>query len=90
MKHIAKQERRHTRLRRAREAAKAQYHRKHLHHVGFSDNDPLPSTGVDLHHHISDSTRYPQHLLRFVQDPPGDPSKLVYSCASSRNNSLFT
>jgi hypothetical protein len=55
-KNFAKQERRHTRLRQAREAVKAYHIRKHAHHVGFSDNDPLPYTGVDLHHHISDLT----------------------------------
>jgi hypothetical protein len=76
-KHIAKQERRYTHLRRAREAAKANHHRKHAHHVGFSDSDPLPASTVDLHHHISDSTQYPHHLLSFVRNPPDDPSKKV-------------
>lgn len=76
-KNIAKQERRHTRLRRAREAAKANHIRKHLHHVGFSDNDPLPRTDVDLHHHMSDSTKYAHNVFSFIREPPNDPSKAV-------------
>lgn len=86
VKHIAKQERRHARLRRARDAAKLHLHRKHIHHVGFSDNDPLPCTGIDIHHHISDSTRYYHSLLSFVRDPPNDPAKKVhwdFKCNSS-------
>lgn len=79
IRQIAKQEHRYTRLRRAREAAKANHHRKHIHHVGFSENDPLPRTSIDLHHQISDSTRYSHHLLNFVQNPPNDPSKKVCS-----------
>jgi hypothetical protein len=78
LKIFAKQERRHTRLRQAREAAKAHHIRKHAHHVGFSDNDPLPYTGVDLHHHISDSTRHAHNLYSFIRDPPNDPSKTVF------------
>lgn len=76
-KQISKQERRHTRLRRAREAAKAYHHRKHTHHVGFSDNDLLPHTDVDLHHHISNSTRYGHNIFSFVRDPPNNPAKEV-------------
>jgi hypothetical protein len=73
---IAKHERRDTRLRRAQEAAAAPL-RKHAHHVQFSDNDPLPYTGVEQHHHISDSKNYSHHLLSFVMDPPNDPAKKV-------------
>lgn len=77
IRQIAKQERRMTRLRRARNAAIAPHNKKHSHHVGFSDNDPLSYTGLDLHHHMSDSKNYPQHLLSFVREPPNDPAKLV-------------
>lgn len=75
-KQIARHERRQTRLRRAREAAEAP-RRRHAHHVGFSDNDPLPYTGIDMHHHMSDSKAHPHHLYNFVHDPVGDPSKNV-------------
>lgn len=77
VRQIAKHERRHTRLRRARDAAKAHIHRKHIHHVAFSENDPLPHTGVDVHHHISESTRYHHNLFSFVRNPPNDPAKKV-------------
>lgn len=73
---ITRHERRQTRLRRAREAATAPQ-RRHAHHLGFSDNDPLPYTGVDLHHHMSDSKKHMLHLWSFVQDPPNDPAKIV-------------
>lgn len=76
VKQITKHERRHTRLRRAKDAAKV-LHRKHAHHVGFSDNDPLPYTGIDVHHHINDSTRYHHNLFSFVRDPLNDPAKKV-------------
>lgn len=75
-KQIAKHQQRSTRLRRAREAAAAP-RIQHAHHVAFSDNDPLPPTGVFLHHHMSSSKNYPQHILHFVQNPPNDPSKNV-------------
>ncbi|KAF9465232.1 hypothetical protein BDZ94DRAFT_1281476 [Collybia nuda] len=74
-KYIAKQERRQTCLRQAREASKAHQLRKHSHHVGFSENDTLPYTDVDLHHHISNSMRYGHNLFSFIRDPPNDPSK---------------
>jgi hypothetical protein len=38
----------------------------------------LPYTGVDLHHHISDSTRHAHNLYSFIRDPPNDPSKTVF------------
>lgn len=77
VKQIAKRERRHARLRRARDAAKVHCYRKHIHHVGFSDNDPLPPTDIDFHHHISDSTRYPHNVFSFIREPPNDPAKKV-------------
>lgn len=95
VKQIAKHERRHTRLRRARDAAKAHHHRKHAHHVGFSDNDPLPYADADLHHHISDSTRYHHNLYSFIREPPNDPAKqvcnfiIVQSCANLPSFSGF-
>lgn len=46
--------------------------------MGFSDNDPLPYTGIDMDHHMSDSKHHPHHLLAFVQEPVEDPSKKVY------------
>jgi hypothetical protein len=73
---IARLERRETRLRRAREAATAP-RKRHAHHVQFSDNDPLPYTGIEQHHHISDSKSFPHQLLNFVNDPPNDPAKMV-------------
>lgn len=76
-KQIAKHQQRSTRLQRARQAAMAPRAR-HAHHVAFSENDPLPHTGVFLHHHLSTSKNYPQHLLHFVQNPPNDPSKKVH------------
>ena len=73
---IARLERRETRLRRAREAVTAQ-RKRHAHHVQFSDNDPLPYTSIEQHHHISDSKSFPHQLLNFVNDPPNDPAKMV-------------
>jgi hypothetical protein len=77
IKQIAKHERRTTRLRRAREAASAPRNKGHAHQVAFSDNDPLPCTGPDLHHHMSDSQNHPHHLLSFVGEPVHDPAKNV-------------
>lgn len=89
VRQISKQERRCALLRKAREAAKVNHLRKHAHHVGFSDNDPLPQTDPNLHHHLSDSTRYVQHLLSFVQDPPKDPAKKVCDFLTLRKLSLI-
>ncbi|KAF8227209.1 hypothetical protein L208DRAFT_1297930 [Tricholoma matsutake] len=71
---IAKHERCHTRLRHAKEAA-ASPRRHHPHHIAFFENDPLPFSGVDLHHHLSDSKNFPHHLLSFVHEPRNDPAK---------------
>lgn len=76
IRQIARLERRHVRLRRAKEAA-ASPRGRHAHHVAFSANDPLPHSGVDLHHHMSDSKNFPFHLLSFVHQPPYDPAKKV-------------
>ena len=72
-KQIARHERRHVRLCHAKEAAC----RRHAHHVAFSENNPLPYSRVDLHHHMSDSKNFPHHLLSFVHQPPHDPAKKV-------------
>jgi hypothetical protein len=64
-------------LRRAREAVLVNHKKCHAHHVQFCDNDPLPYTSFEQHHHISDSTRFPHQLLRFVNNPPNDPAKEV-------------
>lgn len=79
-KQIARHERRHTRLRRAREAAEDPC-RRHAHHVGFSDNDPLPYTGIDMHHYMSDAKTHPHHLQSFIREPADDPSKKVWLIA---------
>ncbi|KAF9464233.1 hypothetical protein BDZ94DRAFT_1216685 [Collybia nuda] len=76
-KQIARHERRQTCLRRARKAAQDPQ-RHHVHHVGFSDNDPLPCTGVDLHHHMSNSKAHAHHLQSFIREPINDPSKLSH------------
>ena len=73
---IARQERRSTRLRRAREAA-ARPSIRHLHHVPFSASDPLPHTAVDQHHHMSDTRNFPHHLMTFASNPAGDPARIV-------------
>jgi hypothetical protein len=73
---IAKLEHRETHLCRVREAVTAQ-RKRHAHHVQFSDNDPLPYTGIEQHHPISDSKSFPHQLLNFVNDPPNDPAKMV-------------
>ena len=73
---ITRHERRHVRLRRAREAA-ASPRRQHTHHVAFSQNDPLTRSEVGLHHHMSDSKNFPHHLMSFVQQQQHDPAKKV-------------
>src|ERR1700736_447675 len=80
IRQIAKHERRHTRLRRAAKAATSP-RRRHTHHVAFSADDPLPPSGVDLHHHLSDSKNSVHHLLSFVRQPLGDPAKKVPTSA---------
>jgi hypothetical protein len=77
IRQITRHERRYVRLRRAREAA-ASPRRRQAHHVSFSENDALPPSEADRHHHMSDSKNFPHHLLSFVQQPPHDPAKKVY------------
>jgi hypothetical protein len=79
IRQIARHERRSARLQQAREAAMAPRRRHHAHHVQFSENDPLPYTSMEQHHHISHSKNYPHQLLKFVNDPPNDPAKKVCS-----------
>jgi hypothetical protein len=74
---IARRERQSTRLQRAQEAAMAPRQRGHIHHLQFSNNDPLPRTGMEQHHQISDSKNYPLNLFTFVNSPPNDPAKKV-------------
>lgn len=76
VRQISRHERRSNRLRRACEA-RSTPHKKHAHHVQFSDNDPLPYSSIEQHHHISDSKNFPHQLLSFVNDPPNDPAKKV-------------
>jgi hypothetical protein len=78
VRQIAKNERRSTRLRHAREAAAAPQHH-HIHHVQFSDSDSLPHTNFYQHHHMSDSKNFSHHLMNFVSQPPNDPAKKVDS-----------
>jgi hypothetical protein len=53
------------------------HHQHHLHHLQFSDNDSLPFTTIEQHHHMSDSRNHPHNLLSFVNSPPNDPAKKV-------------
>ncbi|KAI0788702.1 hypothetical protein C8Q75DRAFT_807432 [Abortiporus biennis] len=46
----------------------------HSHHVCFNQPDPLPYAGLDVHHHISDSTDYHQDLFKFIQNLGSDPA----------------
>ena len=75
VKQIAKNERRSTRLRRAREAAAAPRVR-HAHHVPFAESDPVPHSSID-HHQMSDSKNFSHHLMTFISEPAGDPAKIV-------------
>ncbi|KAF8233085.1 hypothetical protein L208DRAFT_1116901, partial [Tricholoma matsutake] len=47
-------------------------------------------SGVDLHHHLSDSRNSPHHLLSFVHEPRNDPAKkvsllLILLCSQSHH-----
>ncbi|KAH9919802.1 uncharacterized protein B0H18DRAFT_936945 [Fomitopsis serialis] len=46
----------------------------HPHHVQWNDSEPLPYTDVHMHHHISDSRQFPQHLDAFVHRLGTDPA----------------
>jgi hypothetical protein len=67
-------ERRETQLLRRRRAAHAE---SHPHHVGFSENDPLPYTDATMHHHISESKRHYQDVFRLRTLFPNDPASKV-------------
>ena len=73
VKQIAKLERRQTLLRRAQEAIKTQAH-IHPPHAHHAEEDPLPPTCIEMHHHISDSKNHPHDLLNFVNNLPHDPA----------------
>jgi hypothetical protein len=49
----------------------------HLHHVAFSENEPLPYADADTHHHISDSRKHYQDAFSFAQKNPEDPATKV-------------
>ncbi|KAF5368267.1 hypothetical protein D9615_010369 [Tricholomella constricta] len=42
--------------------------------VAFRESEPLPSTPLDFHHHISVSRNFPIHLHSFILDNEGDPA----------------
>lgn len=69
-------ERRETKLLRARRKA-ADHHQDHLHHVAFSENDPLPYSDASMHHHISDSKKHSQDAFSFTKQFPEDPATKV-------------
>ncbi|KII95409.1 hypothetical protein PLICRDRAFT_48393 [Plicaturopsis crispa FD-325 SS-3] len=73
---IARLSRRHSRLRRAREAAlrHAKATRLHPHLVAFSARDRLPPTPMEHHHHISNSRNHPQDVSSFWRNHPDDPA----------------
>jgi hypothetical protein len=71
---MTRHERRETKLLRARRAAQS---KTHLHHVTFSDNDPLPYTDPAMHHHISDSKRHSQDAFSFCRHFTADPAVKV-------------
>jgi hypothetical protein len=77
IKQMTKHERRETRILRARRAINAKAAQSHAHHVGFSENDPLPYTDPSLHHHISESKKHGQDLFSFQKQFPNDPATKV-------------
>ena len=70
-------ERRETQLRRRRCAAVNSDAEAHPHHVGFSENDPLPYTDAAMHHHMSESKRHYQDAFRLWTLFPNDPASKV-------------
>ncbi|KAJ7483727.1 hypothetical protein B0H11DRAFT_2279748 [Mycena galericulata] len=71
--HTAQIGARYMRLVRARTAARASQKRRHGHHVGFGQQDPLGATPPDWHHHTSNARRYPIDLFKFP-GRPDDPA----------------
>jgi hypothetical protein len=71
---MTRHEWRETRLLQAQCAAQS---KTHLHHVAFSDNDPLPYTDHAMHHHISDSKQHSQDVFLFCWHFPADPAVKV-------------
>jgi hypothetical protein len=67
-------ERRETQLLWRHRAAHAE---THSHHVGFSENDPLPYTDVAMHHRISESKRHYQDVFHLQTLFPNDPASKV-------------
>ncbi|KAF8890440.1 hypothetical protein BD779DRAFT_1438607 [Infundibulicybe gibba] len=77
IRQIAKQERRATRLRRAKEAAQLSERppNRHSHHPEVSKDDSN-ITGVELHHYMSSSRDCKQHIMVFPNHPHlNDPAK---------------
>jgi hypothetical protein len=70
-------ERRETQLRRRRRAVANGDAEAHPHHVGFSENDPLPYTDASMHHHMSESRRHYQDAFRLRTLFPNDPASKV-------------
>jgi hypothetical protein len=74
---FTKYERREARLRRAKAAAEAAPGQCHSHHISIAENDSLPYTSAEMHHHISESRSHPQELFAFCRQFPGDPATKV-------------
>ncbi|KAF7973003.1 hypothetical protein HWV62_16378 [Athelia sp. TMB] len=75
IRQVTKRERRETRLLRARRAVEADIRSReleHKHHVGFSQDDALPFTHPEMHHHMSDSRRYVRDAFSFSRAFPDD------------------
>ncbi|KAJ7806432.1 hypothetical protein B0H14DRAFT_2299816, partial [Mycena olivaceomarginata] len=66
--------RRVMRLQRARQNDALRGRKKHSHHVGFSQRDPLGETPIEFHHHTSRNRRYPIDIHQFVQKNKSDPA----------------
>lgn len=93
IRQMTRHERRETRLLRARAASttipalasKAKHSHAtteimketHMHHVAFSENEPLRYVDADTHHHISDSRKHYQDAFSFAHKNPEDPATKV-------------
>ncbi|KAF7332930.1 hypothetical protein MVEN_02398900 [Mycena venus] len=73
IKQIARLERRHTRIHRAKQAATDPRNRAKA--SKFSDHDGSVYTGLDAHHCMSRLHRKPTHIMKFVQTNAHDPAK---------------
>ncbi|KAF8143601.1 hypothetical protein K438DRAFT_1993739 [Mycena galopus ATCC 62051] len=66
--------RRVMRLQRARANDAVRGRKKHAHHVGLSQSDPLGETPIEAHHHTSRHRRYPLDIYPFYQQNKSDPA----------------